>query len=170
VQKPEDQEICCEIYSLTWLPKHKLCKGSTNRHAKMDRGKTTKPQSYTTNYRKLRKVEDRRNSRPWERIQQLVIQCQMVHPGNVNPSTMKHTVVYRLHRNTQRHTWRAEHLPKNWDDTDYQASPKTFETKYKLIWTMLNQAIWNITKRCYQYISLKYLSRLWSRNKRLNTI
>lgn len=68
LEEPEERGVCCNTVSpwsvrsythevsLTWLSKHKLDNGQTNRHAKVDRGKLMRPQP-----RHLRNAESRRN-------------------------------------------------------------------------------------------------------------
>lgn len=82
----EEQGVWCKLclqgvseatpmQSPIWLPKHELSKDN-NRHAQVDRGMPTRPQSYTKNYRQPRNADRWRNNLPQQRAHQLVIQCQ----------------------------------------------------------------------------------------------
>lgn len=42
------------VVSLTWMPRHKMNKDNTKRHADIERGKPMSPQPYSKSYRELR--------------------------------------------------------------------------------------------------------------------
>ena len=87
---------------------HQYELNKSNRHAKVDRWKTTQPQPYTKNYRQLRNVESGRHSLPEERAHQLVIQYQMVSPANmhrwVNIIQAEWVIISNIHSQTHTHT------------------------------------------------------------------
>lgn len=58
------------------------------KHAKLDRGKSTRLQPYTKPDRQPSKTGNKRHSPPKEREQQLVVKCQRVRPENINASNV----------------------------------------------------------------------------------
>lgn len=68
--------------------KHDLVHEDNNRHAKVDRRKSMKPQPYTEKYRQLRNAEMGRNSLPQLRKQQLVTPYQIVNPKNIHTNNI----------------------------------------------------------------------------------
>ena len=61
---------------------------NTNKHGKLERRKTRRPQCGTDNYRQLRNAEHGRNSLPQGGAYQLVIQYQIFIPENTQASYM----------------------------------------------------------------------------------
>lgn len=74
VVSPSNVRSYTHRVSLTGLPKAELNKNN-NTHANVNGGKTMRPQPYTRKYRPLRSVEISRDSLPWGRAYQFVIQC-----------------------------------------------------------------------------------------------
>ena len=75
--------VSLHLLNLTTMSlKHQLNKNNTNRHAKVNQGKTMRTQSYTKNYKELCNASDGRRNNLQERAHHLGTQQETVSPQN----------------------------------------------------------------------------------------